>query len=352
MTSEIQMKQSSENSMEDVDSEKQKKIQKKLKDMGVMPSKESEIENDDPDVTQADTSEPDLTEHDSASSRRFSPFLVVVLLAFSTAGVLAYAFMSDEVIQLLSLNEVSDNSVSEKDLNKIEANSSNEIAEKLFSTPGMDSQNRDYRASLDQYREQSQRNHNQWLASQRAEFEKRRAEFMKQNSAYQYNQPGISQPEINQPGINQPAINQPGIIQDETHNQQVYQQPQWGTAAPREPPQWVVDRQAEIDKQRAQYRQEIQQQQENRYNNRYNPNAGGNIRPEYFNHPRLNTYQSQQDRPVQTTQPQQPEMANQQNQRQYYRPYNNGPQPMYNSAPSYRYGPYNAPYGWQGRAYR
>lgn len=324
MTSEIQMKQSSENSMEDVDSEKQEKIKEKLKDMGVMPSQENEIENDDPAMTEADMSEPDTTR-----PRRFSPVIVVVILAFSTAGVLAYTFMSEEVNQLLLLNEASEDIVSKNGLNKGGINSNNATEVKAFNNPNMGLQNNDYRASLDQYREQSQRNHNEWLASQRAEFDKRRAEFLKRNSAYQYNQP-----EYTQPGINQQEIN----------NQQVYKQPQWATSAPPEPPQWVKDRQAEIEKQRAQYLQEIKLQQENRYNNRYNPNYGGNQRPEYFNNPRMNTYQSQQQRPVQTNQPQQPEANYQQGQRQYYRAYNN--------APSYRSNPYYAPNGWQGRSYR
>ena len=351
MTNEIQMKQNAENSMEDVDIEKQKKIKEKLKDMGVMPSKESQAGNDVPGMTEDDMSEPELKEPETVRSRRFSPVLVVVLLAFSTAGVLAYAFMSDEVIQFLSLNEASDSSYSKNELNNSQVNSinaaDNDAQEKLFRKPDMASQNSDYRASLDQYRDQSQRNHNEWLARQRAEFEKRRAEFLQQNSAYQYNQPGFGKPVINQPAFNQPSINQ-----QETNNQQAYIQPKWSTTTQSEPPQWVKDRQAEAEKQRAQYMQEIKQQQDNRYNNSYNQNYAKNMRPEYFNHPRMNTNRSQQDRPVQTNQPQQPEMTYQQNQRQQYRPFNNGSQPVYNYAPSYRYNPYNSPYGWHGRGYR
>lgn len=346
MTSKIEMKQSSEDSIEEVDAEKQKKIQKKLKDLGVMPSEDNEPEEAVPEnATKVENIEPE-----TVMSRKFSPVLITVILAFFAAGVLAYTYMSEDIAELLALNKSSDNSAQQSDISNNAANTSNisnisnPNAQAQAGNALADSTPADYRASLQEYREQTQRNHDEWLATQRADSDKRREAFMKQNARSQFNQPGYSQPSYNQPGFNQAEMN----------NQQSFNQRQWEPVAPPEPPQWVKDQQAEAEKQRAQYMQEIKQQQENMSNNRYNSNFGGNQRPEYFNHPRLKPYSSQQDRPAQAIQPQQqPNVAYQQNQRQYYRPYNYGARPpVYNSAPAYRYGPNYAPYGWQARPYR
>jgi len=114
---------------------------------------------------------------------------------------------------------------------------------------------------------------------------------------------------------------------------------------PTEPPQWVKDRQAEMEKQRAQYMKDMAEQQA-----RWEENMKRNQM-------QMNPYQQ----PPANTQPynaQQPPMPYQKNQQ--YNPANQPPpqyynrQPMYNYGPNYapNYGPNYAPYGWQGNRYR
>ena len=349
MTSEIEMKQNSEDTIEEVDTGKQKKIQEKLKDMGVMPGGNNEQEKEADkkagvESQESDKSGSDKTEVDTSKSRRFTPILVTVLLAFASAGILAYTFMSDEATKLLSLKKTPDTAVNKPALVAEAENTNSPDFQNSAGNQHIDSQNRDYRAVQEQYRNQSHKNHEQWVARQRAEFDKRRAEFMKQNAQ--------AQAQYNQPGFNQSGSNQAPANLSKNNNPQVYKQPQWVTSTSPELPQWVKDQQAEAEKQRAEYMKEIKKQQEEMYTNRYNGNYSGYRRPEYFNHPRMNINQSQQNNSVPQAHAQQPAVAYQQNQRQYYNPYNNTRQPVYNNAPSYRYGPYYAPYGWQGRPYR
>ena len=129
---------------------------------------------------------------------------------------------------------------------------------------------------------------------------------------------------------------------------------QWQPAAQPEPPQWVKDRQADMEKQRAQYiramaEQQAQWENNNRMNqmrmNSYQQNAANN-QPYYAQQPAM---QHPQNRPYYA---QQPVMQYPQNQQ--YNPNNQPPQQQqyYYSAPGYNNGPYNAPYGWQGNGYR
>lgn len=327
MTSEIKMNQSSENTT-DVNNEsdkrdKQKKIQDKLKDLGVMRS---------------DKQKPDT------APRRFPVILVVFLLALPVAAVTVYAFMPEEVNKLLSFNDVTNADVTADNVNAAKPVRDSRLVFQKETGNTADAQNRNgFTSQLqprDTYQASSRSEHNKWMAERQADFEKRRAEFHKRN-----------------------ASNRTDSDYRYQRHQQAFNQMPWSATPPQQPPQWVKDQQAEMQKQRAQYIQELNEQQARM--NKQNQWAGANDvhnssraheykRPEYFNHPRMNNYQSQQDTNSPVTQAQQPAVVYQQNPPQYYNPYGYrgwGQANFYNT-PAYQYGPYGLPYGWQGPGYR
>ena len=342
MTSDIKMSQRSEDVIEDVEENvedvKQKKMQDKLKDMGVMPSTKGDVK-----------AEPELNKEPEASTRRLSPVLITVLLALPVAGVFAYALMTDEVNDFFNLSSTGQDSVESNPVvsdsgfapqAENSANTGNRF------TGDAHSRNQITPQSAPQFQAQSQEKHDEWLAKRKADFEKRRAEFRKrnENSYAEFTNRNLA---------NQQAYNQNGVSAN----------------TPPDVPQWVKDQQAEMEKQKAQYMQEAQRHQErmaqqNRWVNPYNTNgrtyARENKRPEYFNHPRMNNYQPQENinsQGARVAPAQPPAVAYQQNQLQqlkpqYYKPYHYRAQPNYYYVPAYQYGPYNVPYGWQGPGYR
>jgi len=328
MTSEIKMNQRPEESTDSDENSakrnKQKEIQDKLKDMGVMHSKKQESD---------------------APSRRFPAFLIVFLLALPVAAISVYAFMPEEVNKLLLLSELSTNDSVSDNASDSKADSDSRQAFKTNTGVTDSAQNRSGFATQFQSQGDTQTSphsqHNKWMVERQAEFEKRRAEFYKRN-----------------------ANKQSEFDSRYQHNQQAYNQMPRGTtwgATPQQPPQWVIDQQAEMQKQRDRYMQEIKEQQsqlnnQSQWTSSNDGNTGSNAheykRPEYFNHPRMNNDQPQQNVNSPFSQSQQPAVVYQQNPPQYYNPYGYRGQPSYYNAPVYQYRPYNRPYGWQGPWFR
>ena len=224
-----------------------------------------------------------------------SRMILTILLAFFVLTVYAYFYMPDEFNQYLSFNDTSE-PTSEQGLSS-GVNNSDSVPAALVTNYAMNNQTQQA----------------DWAAQQRADFEKRRAEFQNRNN--------------------------------ENYSQQRQLQ-QRHPMAQTEPPQWVKDRQAEMEKQRAQYMKHMAEQQA-----RWEESMKRN-------HMQMSPYQQQGNtgQPYNAQQPvmryqqnQQPVMQYQQNQQ--YNPANQPPQ-YYSRPPAYNYPPNYAPYGWQGNGYR
>ncbi len=136
----------------------------------------------------------------------------------------------------------------------------------------------------------------EWVVQQRAEMEKRRAEFDERNAKR--------------------------LAENEARSEQ---------------PQWVKDHQAFMQKEREKHEQEWAKRTAEQAQNRA-PNFPG-----YMNNPQMNANQM----PIQ--QNPYPANAYQQNPGQYYNGYAQPVNPYnYNNAPYNGPAPYNAPYGWNG----
>lgn len=229
-------------------------------------------------------------------SRLASPMLITVLLALPVAAVIAYVYMPDELNKYLSFG------------NSLEATASKDAAKSTNSTDyipataGMDSpvatQSGDY--AIHQYQPQYNQQPD-WMERQRAEFEKRRS--------------GYQQYHANRLNNQSPPATSVGS------------------------PQWVIDRQAEIEKQRAemqkqreQYLKQVQEQQARWVNNQASQQA------QY--HSGISPYQQHAGANRQPAQP----MPYAQYQR--YNPYH--PAQGYPPAPIYYYAPNNGAYGYPG----
>ena len=228
---------------------------------------------------------------DEKKSGMLSSMLLTILLALVVVVVFAYYYMPDKFNQYLSFTSASESEALTEDA----AQSSSDTSGFVPTAPAANY------ASNNQMQQQQA----DWAAQQRADFDKRRAEFQKRNAA-NYSQ-------------------------------------QWQPATPPEPPQWVKERQAEMEKQRAQYMKEMSEQQakwaeaykQNQMNqmNQMNP---------YQQNPANNQpYNNNTQRPVMPYQ-----------QYPHYNPANQPPPQYYSRPPAYNYAPYYAPYGWQGNRYR
>ena len=259
------------------ESKKTNKVAEKLKAMGVMPSGKEKPETE---------------------GRRFSPMLITLLIAVPVVGFIAYANMPGPFNNLASSVSSVFSSAPEQ------SNPNNGYAQpQLPVQTAEDPRRRADTLAMNQSRYQQP----EWVSQRRADMEKRRLEFEKQNAdRYAANQTAMQPPE---------------------------------------PPQWVKDRQAQMEQQRARYQQQrnMPQQPANwRYNDA--PQA-----PAYMQHPGMNPNQANNNAAqLQAPQNQNPANVNPQYQRQYYnaRPY--PVNPNYYNGQGYGYGPRNVPYGWNG----
>jgi hypothetical protein len=225
-----------------------------------------------------------------------SPMLITVLLALPVAAVIAYVYMPEELNKYLSF----DNSL-ETTASKDAANSTNRT-DYIPATASMDSPVATRPGDYAIHQHQPQYNQQpDWMERQRAEFEKRRSEYQQYNANRLNNQ--------------SPPATSVGS------------------------PQWVIDRQAEIEKQRVemekqreQYLKQVQEQQARWVNNQASQQA------QY--HSGINPYQQHAGANRQPAQP----MPYAQYQR--YNPYR--PAQGYPPAPIYYYAPNNAAYGYPG----
>ena len=275
-------------------------VAEKLKTMGVMPSANKE---------------PDTKE------RKFSPLLITMLLAIPAAAIITYMVMPEKFSNILAFNSNTTSTSDSPDL--LSSNISTEQPQQPV-YPVTDNWSRPSQANWNQRQEP------EWVKQKRAEMEKRRADYQRQNpDAFPTN---------------------------------------WNSSEPPEPPQWVKDQQAKMEQEMARYQQEWSNRSNNMpYNNRaIEP-------PAYMRHPAMNSYQPQ-NTTMEATQPQMqqnpnpgtmyPQMQGQQmpnpvnggypqgQMQPPYNTYNNyRPYPYFN-APNYGYGPYNAPYGWYGHPIR
>ena len=217
-----------------------------------------------------------------------SRMLITILLAFTVLVVYAYFYMPDKFNEYVYFNDSSESNNGQAVSN--DADNSGLIP----ATPA------------ENYAMNNQAQQADWAAQQRANFEKRRAEFQNRHA--------------------------------ENYAQQRQAQ-QRQPMAQTEVPQWVKDRQADMEKQRAQYMKNMAEQQA-----RWEESMKRNQM-------QMNSYQQP------ATNAQQPAMRYQQNQQpamqyQQYNPANQPPPQYYNRPPVYNNAPYQAPYGWQGNGYR
>jgi len=247
------------------------------------------------------------THKNEKKSGFFSPMLITVLLAFAVIIAVTYYYMPDKFNQYLSFSSASESEASTDADVVVSAQSSSENQGFVPTAPAAN------------YASNNHLQQANWAAQQRADFDKRRAEFAKRS-----------------------ADNRPQ---------------QWQSATPSEPPQWIKDRQAEMEKQRAQYMKDMAEQQakwEESYKRnqmRMNPyqQQAVNNQPYYGQRPVMPNQPPQQNNPVNQP-PQQYNPANQPPQQ--YNPANQPPPQYYYRPPAYNYAPYYAPYGWQGYGYR
>lgn len=281
------------------DGEKKNKIEEKLKTMGFMSSKKQKPEEE---------------------TRRFSPMLITILIAIPLVCLIIYLNMPDKINNFVS----SFGNSSSESVDQTYANNQNQPA----FNPNYPSGNNN-----------NQFQQSEWAAKQRAEMDKRRAEMDKHRAEMDKRRAEMDKRRA----------------EYQKRNVENYQA-NWANNAPPEPPQWVKDRQAEIEKEMAKQQQEWSRQPNWAYNRGLN-------QPGFMRHPRMNGYQQNnngnvngsdmQAQPRQNlSQNQNPANAYPPNQRQRYNTYNYPAQPYFYNRPYYGPRHYNAPYGWGGPAYR
>ena len=238
----------------------------------------------------------------------FSPLLITLLIALPAAAVVTYINMPEPFDNLWS--SLTNHQESNPDQNISSAPTGQNTPQALSQLPFQPSTstfNSNNRAVGDW----QQPSEPEWVIQQRAEMEKRRAEYEKEF-------------QNRNSGNNFQASNQPP-----------------------EPPQWVKDRQAEIEKQVAQHQEQWKNQQANWARSNRAPEP-----PAYMRHPQVNMNQPYpanmaNQAPPQTQSAPNPGYGYQQRVQNYNRN-NYQPNPYFYNRPNYGYGPYNAPYGWNG----
>lgn len=241
--------------------------------------------------------------------RKFSPFLLATLVIVPLAGIVVYMYLT---VPFKSILPVTDSSTATYEQITPEGYASPSARQSQF--PVQQMANNRYQASEPD-----------WVVQQRTEMQKRRDEFDKRNKE------------------NYPV--------------------NWPSTVSAEPPQWVQDRQAEIQQQISKFQQEMEKQQEQfaKQQQQWTNQAASwqyNKAPtqaDFMKHPRMNAYaQNYNDvnKQVQARSNQNPVNAYQHNNRQFQNVYNYPWQQQYYNAPAYGYGPYNVPYGWPGQVYR
>lgn len=349
------------------DDDKSAKINEKLKKMGVMPSDDQKQEEE---------------------SRRFSPFWIMILIAIPVSAYIIYSNMPDEVDDLYTsigdkisdFTSEDDDSITDSDIvTKTDSNNNefDETALAYLNQPSQSDRINQQRAEMERRRDEYQKNNPEpeWMVKQRAEMEKQRQEYLKQNPEPEWmvKQRAAMEKQrqdyLKQNPEPEWAVNHRAEMEKRRlEYQKKYPEPEWmakrraemeknwnnfqqhnpnsiraNSNQPTnfaEPPQWVKDRQAAMEREMA------------KYQNNMNNNAAGwgyNRAPAYLNHPNMNQNQIQSNNgnavkpaPMQNNRntvnayPQQPG--------QFYNRYNYPPSPYYN-APYYRFGPHAAPYG-------
>lgn len=340
MTTENEKNENSEenDSVANSENEKTSKVAEKLKTMGVMSSEKKDEPIDEP-----------VVDEPVNESRRFSPLLITMLVAIPAVAIIAYMNMPDQFNQWLSSITGSSSTASEQQDNPAIVNayaqtpqtqmpqrqaSVNAVGDR-WNRPGYQSQEPQWvaqqKADMEKRRLEFQKQNPEpeWLVAQRADMEKRRLAFLKQNPEPEW-------------VTKQRADMEKRRLEFEKQNSARYGA-DW--RQPAEPPQWVKDRQAEMERDMARY-------QENARN--HSNGSAYNRAPEYMQHPRVNSYQQNGagvNNRMQPRQNQNPVQAYPQAQRQYYNTYNYPPNPYYYNVPRNGFRQNNAPYGRYGYPY-
>ena len=265
-------------------------------------------------------------------TRFFSPLLITLLLAIPVAGYILYINMPDQFNKWTSMlnfssdadNSVTDDMSAENEQSQFADNSaemgdesssvndalSNSSKSQMMAGKGGEVAN-NRSGSLGQAQEP------EWLVTQRNDMEKRRAEYNKKHPESEW------------------AAKQRADMEKRRLEFQKISEAQYATRMKQpEPPQWVKDRQAAMEKQMAQY------------NKNWSNNAMQNNRPSaYRQQPVMNPYQQNNAAMNGRVPPgYNPVNGYQQPPRQYYRSYY-PPNPYYNNAPYNGYRPFNGPFG-------
>ena len=314
------------------DNEKTNKIAEKLKTMGVTPSENKPAEKE---------------------ARRFSPLLITLLLAVPAVGVIAYMNAPDHFDKLLSSISNYTSLFTNKDQQSPDnVNTQSKVpAESVagsWDQPEATTLNRFHEPQLDASKRaelekrrlefQKQNPEPQWVAQQRAEMEKRRLEFQKQNPEPQWMAQQRAEMEKRrleyqkqnpepQWVIQQRAEMEKRRLEYQAQNPRNYAANWERSMQPPEPPQWVKDRQAEMQREMAKYQQNM--------SNHSNGQAYSRG-PGYMQHPRMNSYQPNSGNNNQLQPRQNPNPV-----RAYPQP-----NPYYYNAPPYGFGPNHGPYGY------
>lgn len=275
------------------DNEKTAKVAEKLKTLGVTGSGKKAPEK---------------------KSHTIMSMMMVLIIAIPAGLIAAYVAMPDQLNELFSFASSTDN---------------------------QSSSSFDARSQMPVHPAAGNRVHAQepeWVAQRRAEMEKRRSEFEKQNA-------DKSSSNMNQ--SEQPQWYKDRQAEMEKRRSEFEKQKADNFTAnmnPSEPPQWVKDRQDKMEQERARYQEQRTKQLANMANNRM---------PGYMNHPGMQAPQMAATVPNNQV----PVWQNQNRANVYPQgpvPYYNGyaqrvnPNPYYN-APYYPNGPYGAPYGYPYR---
>jgi len=311
------------------DNEKTNKIAEKLKTMGVTPSENKPAKKE---------------------ARRFSPLLITLLFAVPAAGVIVYMNMPEYIDKLLSsvsgytFTSTTDDQESLASVNTQPKMPVNPAAGRWDQPEATTARNQSQesqwvasqRAEMEKRRlaYQKQNPEPQWMAQQRAEMEKRRLEYQKQNPEPQWVAQQRAEMEKRRLEFQKQNPEPQWVAQQraEMEKRQLASQTQnpdnyatsWGRS---EPPQWVKDRQAEMQREMAKYQQNML--------NHSNGQAYSRG-PGYMQHPRMNSYQpnSGNNNQLQPRQNSNPVRAYPQ------------PNPYYYNAPPYGFGPNHGPYAY------
>lgn len=316
------------------DDEKSKKVTEKLKTMGVMS----------PDKNQEDkVDKVDKVEIVAKEERRISPLLVTLLIAIPLAGFIIYLNMPDQFNKWTSyLTGSSSSSSSASAATDSATGISSTDSQLAFQNGQWDRPISSTSTGAGTGTGSSQDQQAQWIENQRADMEKRRQAFEDSNPVPDWVKKQREESDLRRQEFEKQ--------QAENYAANWSRQP-----VQPEPPQWVKDKQAEMEREMANYQKN--------WSNQANPQAY-NSAPGFMRHPGMNPYQQngpgnysyqQQPRSQPQQQQQQRQIQNPANgyaqpQRQYYNSYNYPPNPYYN-APYNGYHPNNTPYGRYGYPY-